>query len=201
MSKFVLKPIALGGKPYRAEDVFPAPVESTQEAAGKADKADKADKTVASDSKQHVHFSDEVNTASPDTKSPDAVVELVSTDNQITDLTMSTPTPHVALTLDELRAQKRAQQQLVPQQLVPVAIEGEDAGPIRLGSKVSYELRVPRKDMMVAFRVFLVVLERYQKAGAFHFSESAELWRAIQVLNEGIAQLPDIEVSLSGDTK
>jgi hypothetical protein len=65
-----------------------------------------------------------------------------------------------------------------------------------LHSKVYYDLHVPRSDMATAFQVMLTILDRFQKAGSFHFSESAELWKAIQVMNSGIAQLPDVAVEM-----
>jgi len=45
---------------------------------------------------------------------------------------------------------------------------------------------LPRADMELAFKVVVNILDKVQKAGGFHMSESYELWRAIQVLNTGI---------------
>ena len=55
--------------------------------------------------------------------------------------------------------------------------------------KQAPKCQTERKDVDLALTVMITMLEKIQKSGGFHFSESYELWRAIQVMNASVDQL------------
>lgn len=161
-AKYMLKPLNLArSTTFGADEISPPPPTV----------AATSSSTVAADTEEHI----------PSTGTGNSVVVVPDVDSVAA--TDDDSNQVVELSMDNLELEP-------PSKAVSFAVPPEPPTEAPSGTPVHYHLKVSRADMAVAFQVMLTALDRFQKAGQFHFSESAEIWKAIQIMNSGLAQLP-----------